>query len=455
MMALNHYGRSGMSLVFPVPEDTRERVYTASEGQTVFNVPFPFQNDEDLAIAVLAHDADEDADYTGLSESAYSVSGAGSDSGGSITLNVGRTADDKVRVRGAAVLERLTSIVRAGKYDAAALDADLDRLMIIAQELARAVSVVEVAQAVAGGGDMVKATYDTDNDGKVDAAAAADAVPWAGITGKPDSFTPASHSHTASDVTDFTTAADARITAAIGSAVQAYQAAQDTSTWEAGTGTTESVVSPAKMKAAILALAPGGGGGGSGDMAKSTYDTNDDGKVDAADAADAAPWAGITGKPATFTPAAHSHTASDVTDFNTAADARISAAIGSAVQAYDADTAKTDVAQTFSALQASSVETLSDGATITPTGTKNLNQVTLGGNRTMANPTAITAGATYLFKIIQDATGSRTLAWGAAYKFPGGTPPALTTDANGVDVFSGVSFDGTTIQMFTPGQDFS
>ena len=37
----------------------------------------------------------------------------------------------------------------------------------------------------AGGGDMLKSVYDTDNDGKVDAAEVADSVPWSGITGKP------------------------------------------------------------------------------------------------------------------------------------------------------------------------------------------------------------------------------------------------------------------------------
>lgn len=445
-----------MSLVFPVPADARERIYTATEGQTVFSVPFPFQNDEDLAVAVLAHDAAEDADYSGMSSSDFSVSGAGSDTGGSITLNDGRTADDKLRIRGAAVMERLTSIVRAGRYSSAALDADLDRLMIIAQELARAVSGVEVAQAVASGGDMVKATYDSNNNGKVDAAEAADTVPWSGISGLPSSFTPATHSHSASDVSDFDSAADARISNAIGSAVQAYQDPQDQSVWNTGTVTTESVISPAKLKATILEHAPGGGGGaGTGDMVKSTYDTNDNGKVDAAEVADAAPWSGITGLPASFSPSAHSHGASDITDFNASTDARITNAVGATVQAHDAGTAKTDVAQTFTALQASSVETLADGATITPTGTKNLNQVTLAGNRTIANPSAITVGATYLFKIIQDATGSRTLAWGAAYEFPGGTPPTLTTTTNGVDLISGVSFDGTTIQMLTPGQDFS
>lgn len=49
-----------------------------------------------------------------------------------------------------------------------------------------------VNEAIAGfgAGDMAKSTYDTDNDGKVGAAEVADAVPWAGITGKPTGFTP-------------------------------------------------------------------------------------------------------------------------------------------------------------------------------------------------------------------------------------------------------------------------
>lgn len=46
---------------------------------------------------------------------------------------------------------------------------------------------------VSTAGDMVKGVYDTDNDGKVDAAEAADSVPWAGVTGKPATFTPSGH----------------------------------------------------------------------------------------------------------------------------------------------------------------------------------------------------------------------------------------------------------------------
>jgi hypothetical protein len=41
-------------------------------------------------------------------------------------------------------------------------------------------------------GDMLKGIYDTNNNGKVDVAEVADAVPWAGVMGKPETFAPSS-----------------------------------------------------------------------------------------------------------------------------------------------------------------------------------------------------------------------------------------------------------------------
>ena len=52
---------------------------------------------------------------------------------------------------------------------------------------------------------------------------------------------------------------------------------------------------------------------GTGDMTKSVYDTDNDGKVDVAATADSVPWTGVTGKPSSFTPAAHTHLTSEVT----------------------------------------------------------------------------------------------------------------------------------------------
>jgi hypothetical protein len=112
-------------------------------------------------------------------------------------------------------------------------------------------------------------------------------------------------------------------------------------------------------------------------------------------------------------------------------------AIGSTVQAYDADTAKTDVAQSFTAAQRGAISALTDGATITPNfALANNFSVTLGGNRTLANPSNLTAGQHGVIVITQDGTGSRTLAYGSYFKFPAGAAPTLTTTANAVDVLA-------------------
>ena len=60
--------------------------------------------------------------------------------------------------------------------------------------------------------------------------------------------------------------------------------------------------------------------------------------------------------------------------------------------------------------------------------------VTLGGNRTLENPSNPTIGQTGQIYVIQDGSGSRTLAYGSYWKFSGGTAPTLTTDANAVDL---------------------
>lgn len=114
---------------------------------------------------------------------------------------------------------------------------------------------VNTAIAGFGAGDMAKSTYDTNNDGKVDAAEIADAAPWAGITGKPTSFTPASHSHPISQVTGLQTALDAK--APLASPVLSGTPTAPTAA--AGTNTTQ-LATTAFVAAAIGALidaAPG------------------------------------------------------------------------------------------------------------------------------------------------------------------------------------------------------
>jgi hypothetical protein len=97
------------------------------------------------------------------------------------------------------------------------------------------------------------------------------------------------------------------------------------------------------------------------------------------------------------------------------------------------------------------IGTLTDGATITPDFSANCNfTVTLGGNRTMANPTNVTAGQSGSLFIVQDGTGSRTLSWGANWDWISGSAPTLTTTLNAIDRVDYICRSATSIQaVFT------
>ena len=60
-------------------------------------------------------------------------------------------------------------------------------------------------------------------------------------------------------------------------------------------------------------------------------------------------------------------------------------------------------------------------------------QITLTGNITLSNPAVLVAGRQGEIALIQDGTGSRTLAVGSAWKFVGGNK-TLTTTTGAIDV---------------------
>ncbi len=79
--------------------------------------------------------------------------------------------------------------------------------------------------------------------------------------------------------------------------------------------------------------------------------------------------------------------------------------------------------------------TLTDAATIAVDFSSFINgTVTLAGNRTLGAPTNLKVGQSGVIRIIQDATGSRTLAYHADWKFAFGTDPTLTTTAAATDL---------------------
>ena len=121
----------------------------------------------------------------------------------------------------------------------------------------------------------------------------------------------------------------------------------------------------------------------------------------------------------------------------------------------DAGAVFVDEAQEFSKQQNFDATTLVDGANISwDLADNQVASVTLGGNRTLDNPTNMKDGATYILIIRQGGSpAGHTLSYGTAYLHPGGTAPTLSTNPNSVDILSFVC-DGTN--MFTVANlDFS
>ncbi|WP_232786440.1 hypothetical protein [Mycobacteroides chelonae] len=175
------------------------------------------------------------------------------------------------------------------------------------------------------------------------------------------------------------------------------------------------------------------------------------------------------------TPTSHTHTASQVTDFSTAADARITAAIGSTVQAYDSDltafAAKTAPSgavvgttdtQTLTAktLTNPTVNNFTEGVVaMGNTGTSKtidltsgtIQTATLTGNCTFTMPTATTGKSFTL--LLKTGAGSFTatftgVKWGTA------GAPTITAAASKMDVLTffadGTNWYGSAVQGYTP-----
>ena len=136
-----------------------------------------------------------------------------------------------------------------------------------------------------------------------------------------------------------------------------------------------------------------------------------------------------------FAQISSSNTFTDTNTFTSAVGFATSVSITQAqIVAASVSTATINNA-TFIKQVAGTPVTLTDAASIAvdfSTGTNFV--VSLGGNRTLENPSNAVAGQTGHIYVIQDGTGSRTLAFGDAYNFQGGTAPTMSTSVNSVDL---------------------
>lgn len=91
------------------------------------------------------------------------------------------------------------------------------------------------------------------------------------------------------------------------------------------------------------------------------------------------------------------------------------------------------------------------------TGAKTVNwdngnnqKITLTGNSTLTLSNPVT-GTWYQLRIVQDATGSRTVTWPANVKWMSGTTPTLTTTASRTDIlalfYNGTNYLGTIVGL--------
>lgn len=199
----------------------------------------------------------------------------------------------------------------------------------------------------------------------------------------------------------------------------------------------------------------GADGTGSGDMLKSVYDTTNNGKVDVAETAEAVPWAGVTGKPIEFVPAAHTQAAATISDSTAVGRAVLTAADAAAARtAIGAGTGNGDV--TLAGAQPITNKTIyafgsqfgagNSGTAKTVTFANGQKQkLTLTGNATIT--LTFPGVGNYQLILAQDATGSRTVTWSGVSRWVGSaTQPAINTAANSETLVS-IYYDGTNVYL--------
>jgi hypothetical protein len=145
-----------------------------------------------------------------------------------------------------------------------------------------------------------------------------------------------------------------------------------------------------------------------------------------------------------FTGLLASNNLSDISSISTART-NLGLEIGTNVQAYSTDAVFANTVTTYTRQQVFGTSTLTDGANISWNLDSNqVTTVTLGGDRTLDNPTNMINGGKYTIIVKQDGVGTRLLTFDTAYKWAGGTPPTLSTAINAIDIIDFIS-DGTNM----------
>jgi len=165
----------------------------------------------------------------------------------------------------------------------------------------------------------------------------------------------------------------------------------------------------------------------------------------------------FTGTPAAPTAAQGTNTTQVATTafVNAEIAADLTAAIGNTVQAHDTDTAKTDVAQTYTAGQRGEVTTLtsSSGSVAIDFSLSNNFKLTLSEAVTAITVSNATAGQSGSIFIEQPSSGGPFAVggWVAAFLFSGAAAPTITQTASKCDRVDYAILSATQIQVVWTG----
>lgn len=103
--------------------------------------------------------------------------------------------------------------------------------------------------------------------------------------------------------------------------------------------------------------------------------------------------------------------------------------------------------------QVRTADTANGGTLTLDSRAGNFRQVTVNVNSTITMSNIINSSF-FAILVVQPAAGGKTLTWNAVFKWPTGTPPALTATANAKDLFLFVS-DGTNIYNISQQYDLA